>query len=212
MTVIMLCYFLIPLLQISRNKLSGHHRISLLLLILLWCTCFFLRYKFDVCFIYFAIFITGYWLSDVYEKRDHSFLAYGIFSTIMIIMQPLRLILRAKMDGMPLYFAFSDVSQALLGIWIFATFILLNKRYSNLFDWVPKSRLIPFLNKYSMYIYLTQGLFFMSPWNVYECLPLGIATVVFFLFVIVASIVMKYLSDFVVAMLDKCTKLFCKPL
>lgn len=121
-TVIMLCYCLVPVLQRLRDKVRTiRHGVPAAVVAVATAFAVYLLTGFNT--MYFMTFVLGYCISARRTLDQIDFSRYALVSGVMIAAQIGRLILRAVRDGSPLYQCYTELSQLALAMWILYTFL-----------------------------------------------------------------------------------------
>lgn len=191
--VIMVCYCLVPLLQVIRNKGKS---ISLISYITAGIIAFASSYFLSVNLSYILVFAFCYFLSCGNKAKNIKPSMYAIFSAVTVLFQIGRIIMRAYFDGQNLYSAYVSVSHAILGVWILVTFLFVFQYVKNIH---PRMiRVVAWLDGISLYVYIVHGCFFRGRLNAYELTDsLLLATFLFFGLSIASAIVLRYVSSFI---------------
>lgn len=194
-TVILLCYCLIPLLQKARTRFPSGP-ICLVLFALFTVSAYLLGVFTGVQVFYFLTFSAGYlfgWFGPDYFIRPLGFSAAAVYT---FFMQVLRLWLRSFCDGTPWYESFVGASHMALGLWLLLCFFLLSKLLPEVTQRMAQSRLIRWLEDTSLYVYMTHQLFVVTtlcPYRYTENLLL--ATLLFFIFSFASALLLKWFSS-----------------
>ena len=192
-TVIMLCYCLIPILQKLRDVVCKirHGALSAIGAVAAAFAIYLLT-GFNT--IYCTTFTLGYCMAARGTLQKIPLAPYGAMSGIMVAAQVTRLILRAAWDGSVFYQYYTELTQMVLGIWILCTFFFAAERFPKSVTRLAGHRWIISADRLSFYVYLTHHCFCVGPWNVYMLTDsLLIATIVFAGAVLIAAVLLKYL-------------------
>lgn len=180
-TVIMLCYCLVPLLQKLRGRFPAFP-LCLLLSVLITAGCYVLGFSTGITLFHFLTFSAGYCMGWYGEERCIKPLPFAGYTVCTMLLQGLRLWLRAVCDGTGYYQSFVGVSHMALGIWILGVFFLLGRAFPKLMLRLSQSRPITTLDGISLYVYMTHNVFVVSSLSPYKYTEnLLISTVLFFL-------------------------------
>lgn len=165
-TVILMCYCLVPFLQWLRKHLNTVH--SICGTMLLCIVCFLCSAAANVCLFYFLTFSIGYLIgAECIPKRDRR-ISFALCTVVMVAFQILRLYFRWSWDGTPFYQTFTYVSHMVLGIWLVDFFFFLERMVPEWTKAVSQSPLAVFFEKYALYIYITHGIFSLGPVSPYS--------------------------------------------
>ena len=191
-TVIMLCYCLVPMLQKLRSRFPAFP-VCLVLIAVLTAACYGLGAVTGILLYYFLTFSAGYCMGWFGEERCIKILPFIGYTVCTMLLQVLRLWLRAVCDGTAYYQAFVGVSHMALGIWILGVFFLLGRCLPDLMLRLSQSRLVTKLDGISLYVYMTHSVFIVSILSPYRHTEnLLICTVLFFLFSFVSAAVLRW--------------------
>ena len=194
-TVIMLCYCMIPLLQKCRKHLAGGKRFCLFVL-LGSALCCGLVMKNGVVLFYSLTFAIGYFLSaGGYCCSVHKSTAIGA-TVLMLASQVLRLVLQVMCDGTPIYQTYTYLSHMILGVWIMYFFLMLQQMAPALIDRLAESRAMTVADSMSMYVFLTHYCFCQGMLNMYRIFDnLLIATLAFSAATLLSAWILKKLVE-----------------
>lgn len=210
-TVILLCYLLIPICQNKRIKekvkwLNGTYTLPLFtaISIAIIIICEIVYGLIGVTLGYFAVFLIGYGLRNVIEKRKQITCKYLLWLTLLTLALQLgRVFLRRYIDGTQIYEAYVGISHNVLGLFIFVLIIAIYEKWTDVITKISTAKVISAIDGLSFYIYIVHGLFFREPWNVYTDNRLGLATLEFFSFTILCAYGLKWLTENVNKNIDK---------
>lgn len=193
-TVIMLCYCLVPLLQKIRNRLPPF-RMCMVLMAVLAAACYGIGVFTGIMLYYFLTFAAGYCMGWYGEAQCIKPIPFSGYTVCTMLLQILRLWLRAVCDGTAYYQAFVGMSHMALGIWIFGMFFLLGRFLPELMQRLAQSRLVTVLDGISLYVYMTHSVFIVSALSPYKYTEnLLISTVLFFLLSFASAIVLRWVA------------------
>lgn len=200
-TVILLCYCMVPVLQQLRERVPGY-RHGCLTAIGATAICYALCVLTGISLVYFLTFSIGYFLAA--SGRPASRWDAAVLTALMLGSQALRLLLRISCDGTPVYQTYALYSHMMLGIWILCFFLTANRLFPRLMDTLAGSRIVTAANGLSMYVYLTHCCFCRGSLNIYNLTPsLLVATIGFTAATLTASFGLKYLTERTRQMLEK---------
>ena len=195
-SVIMLCYCLVPALQKIRGRCLAWRNMSLYITgVVIVGFAFTMLTGFNI--IYFLTFSVGYYLSAKDRLKPIRISGFLLLSVLMFAAQIFRLVLRNKYDGLPLYQNYSLLSHMSLGIWILCFFFLVNQLFPNFTDRIAGSKIMIALNDISFYVYLTHYFFCSGLLNAYRLTDnLLVNTAVFSLATLASAVVLKKVAKF----------------
>lgn len=190
-TVILLCYCLVPWLQKLREGVCRvQHGVIVAGSAVVTAFAVYLLIGFNT--MYFMTFGLGYYISArrTLEKIEYS--EYAGVTVFMAAAQAVRLVLRTVIDGSPLYQCYTEFSQMALAIWILYTLFLTAEKFPTLVKRLSENKVILAADGYSFYIYLTHYCFCAGDWNLFVRIDnLLIATVCFAVATMSAAFVLK---------------------
>ncbi len=196
-TVIMLCYCMVPALQRYRQKLCAWKHCKLITLGAA-VTSYIFALATGINTVYFLTFAIGYFLSC----RNHEFFANKsdsiYLSVLMIVAQALRLVLHYVCDGTSVYQTYALYSHMVLGIWILWLFLEMNHRFPKLIGCLAEKRWMIVANDISLYVYLTHYCFCRGRLDMYQLTDnLLLATAGFVAATLLSAIVLKEIVKFI---------------
>ena len=204
-TVIMLCYCLVPLFQKLRCMMGTRNKNHLVLPVAFLLSCA-IQWITGIQMVYFLTFVIGYYLAAYHGERCIRIPNFVVLTAVAIAAQILRLVLRAICDGTEFYQNYTLFSHMVLGIWIFLCCMACGNYWPKVMDRIAHSRIILALNDYSFYIFLTHYCFCRGKLNFYELTDnLLNATLGFAAATVLASIVLKRITNY----MQKVIKEFC---
>ena len=194
-TVIMLCYCILPLLQRYRDRLSGSKQF-LTFALLTSTLSFILALKCGVILFYFLTFAIGYFLAASNHRhalRKRPFIGATV---LMAVSQTVRIVLMLLFDGTPFYQTYTYFSHMILGIWIMCFFLALQQIIPVLIDRLAGSPVMAVADNMSMYIYLTHYCFCRGTLDMYQIFDnLLLATLTFTAAVLLSALILKKLVE-----------------
>lgn len=196
----MLCYLLVPILQtIILSRSQKYNKISFILVLILGSLA-------SVAFFpltYFFVFIIGYFSGYAKLLDKVTTWVFAFFSISFVILISLRIVLHHFFDNTYLYFAYVKLSHCFVGIyWVFL-FAFLYKKIPNLIQKIGSSKVMTILDGYSFYVYLVHGIFCMGAFNVFEKIPLPLATILFLLCTVFSAILLKLITDLLLKQISR---------
>ena len=211
MTVIMLCYLCVPVLQWVRESANRDNHIIYIIVLFCLYTAFGMI---ELCIgfhgFYFAAFIAGYFLSSYHEngKRLGNVIVILICCAVLL-MQVVRLFMQKAIDDSVVYLTYIGFSHSFLGL---SLLLVVTEVYqaNKRFFLFGNNIVIQILDKYSVYIYLVHQLFCSRPWNVYDRFTLGVGTILFFVFTAASAFVLRMITDNVLRILTVFVTKFAK--
>ena len=199
MTIIMICYLMLPLIQNFKNRHTDKKNkkfIYLAWIIALFLISLFLQLTTKTVTFYFIVFLVGYLLSDLkIDESEFSRIKTMIYILIVPIMVALRVVLRYFIDGTVVYTSLINIFHSIMGISLMCLGLELYKCFTGIFDKVGHSKIFVFLDGASVYIYLVHGIFCMGVMNVYDRFSITIATVVFAVVTLICAKVLWIITD-----------------
>ena len=195
-TIIMLCYLLIPLLQMVYKRLVLK-KIGIFIFVAVGILiCVLVKPYFELS--YFLFYIIGYIAgkNELMKKINLKWLA--IYSLIVCAAIIIRLILHNFFDDTELYTTYAGLSHFVLGIWFVVLYSWLNNRFSIMFKKISERKVTKTLDKYSYYIFLVHGVFCMGAFNLFELMPLHFAVLLFLVATVSFAIIIRFLSNYLV--------------
>lgn len=194
-TVIMLCYCLVPLLQKLRSRFPAF-RLCLLLSVVIAGGCYVLGFSTGIMLFHFLTFSVGYCMGRFGEEQCIRHWPFAGYTVCTMLLQGVRLWLRIVCDGSGYYQAFVGVSHMALGIWILGVFFLLGRALPELMGRLSRSRPVKTLDGISLYVYMTHNVFVMSGLSPYRYTDnLLISTLLFFLLSFASAIVLRWFAE-----------------
>lgn len=202
-TVIMLCYCLVPALQAARNRFPSFP-VCIVLTAILAAGCYCLGVFSGIMLYYFLTFAAGYCMGWYGEARCIKPLPFSGYTVCTMLLQILRLWLRAVCDGTAYYQAFVGMSHMALGIWILGVFFLMGRFLPKLMLSLSQNPLVSALDGISLYVYMTHSVFIVSALSPYKYIDnLLISTVLFFLLSFVSAIALRWISERIGSVLNR---------
>lgn len=194
-TVIMLSYCTLPLLQWLRERLTGG-KTFLLAVAFAAVVSFVLAWNCGIVLFYFLTFAIGYFLAAGGHCRSTSRGAIIGATVLMVAAQCMRLVLQQMCDGTPVYQTYTYLSHMILGIWIMCFFLVLQQMFPKQIDKLAEHRCMTAANSISMYVYLTHYCFCKGDLNMYRIFTsLLPATIAFAAATLLASMILKKIVE-----------------
>lgn len=192
-TIIMLCYLLVPVLQNLSRKININFRFILFFSIIGAVVSIGISSVISV--FNFLVFVIGYFCgkTKLLDKMNNS--VFIVYTTLFLVAIGGRLILQKLVDGSFLYSSYVSVSHFVVGTWFIVAFAFIKNKNSSVITKMADSRIIRTLDGYSYYVFLVHGVFCMGVFNLYEKLPLPLATVLFVIATILSAVVLKLISQ-----------------
>ncbi|MBQ7133162.1 MAG: acyltransferase [Ruminococcus sp.] len=200
-TIIIICYLLIPVLQKVSSK--SMHPTRFLIVFFLVASVISIVISNYCSLFYFVIFATGYFSKriNLLERVNTSFLL--IYTAIFFAAILGRLLLQQTMDGTSVYSSYVAISHLFVGTWFVVLFSFLNNKFPTILTKIADLKVTKLFDSYSFYIYLTHGVLCIDTFNVYEFFSLPLATILFFGGTIISTFLLKYISDIINKVLYK---------
>lgn len=199
-TIIMLCYCLIPTLQLLRkviNKYSIANKIYVFTIIVLIVMSFVLSTFANISIIYFVVFYIGYVLGNTkFQQQQIGMRRYLCVCCLAIVAQFLRLYFRTDIDGTRMYIALVEVTHTVFSIWIFLSAFMIQDFFPIMMKKIVGSKFFLWLDAQSFYIYLSHGLFCMGTGlNVFRIIDnIWICTLIFILLTFIFSYAVRKIA------------------
>lgn len=200
-TMIMLCYIIIPVLQIINKKCIKESQKPInkcvVLLCVLYAVVLILSAARVVDLSYILLFIVGYCFGMFSFNKDHTCIKHELLlSVVMVILQFIRVVLRVKYAEFQYYATYTIISHAALGIWIFYTGFFIEKNMPNLVRKIADNRVLKCFDSYSYFIYLVHGLFCMGiAFNVYIIIDnILVSSLLFISLTLAAAFALRFIT------------------
>ncbi|MBQ8299167.1 MAG: acyltransferase [Clostridia bacterium] len=198
LTVIMLCYFLTVIIKRFDKKYNNslytdNKKLfkTFLLLIFVDVILAYLGFNFG----YFLAYFLGYVLG---KRNKEITLKKYLFATLtMLLAISIRLICKNTIDNTTLYNMVVVIfTHTALAYWIYQSIKFAEKYLKRLFSFIADSKIINWLDKHSMSIYLTHCLFLSDILSVkYFCDSIPIQMTLFFIFTALSAMLLSFLAD-----------------
>lgn len=200
-TVIMLCYCMIPVLQKYREKMLAW-KYSTLAMICAVPVGYGLMMLTGFNPMYFLTFAIGYFLAAKGTFAPVRMRWFLTFSAVMLFAQIFRLILRALCDGTSVYQNYTQVSHLVLGVWILYFFFAFEQMFPKITQALAEHKLVVAGNDISFYVYLVHYSFCKGALNFYELIDnLLLSTAAFAVATIISALILKKITVFLQAKL-----------
>ena len=98
-------------------------------------------------------------------------------------------------DGTFIYSSYVSVSHFIVGTWFIVAFAFIKSKNPSAIIKIASSGVVRTLDSYSYYVFLAHGVFCMGVFNLYEKLPLPLATVLFVLATVLSAVILKLISQ-----------------
>ena len=199
MTIIMICYLTIPVLQKLR-ALCGKRITGIKVVFWSIVSCI-LSYAISVTagisLIYFVSFAVGYFAGAGHLEKKMDRFQFFLLTLLMLLSQVCRLLFRAAIDGTMAYQTFVSISQLVLGIWIMMFFFRLEKVCPKFCDRMAGCKIAAVLSDSALYIYMVHYLFCSGFVDVYA-ISANILTATFWFVLATAAgtYLLKRLTEF----------------
>lgn len=193
-TVIMLCYCMVPLLQHYRERIICCKH-GILFVVVLAIISYVLATFQVINLFYFLTFFIGYILAAKKSLQPIRGRCFAAGTVLMFAAQICRLLLRSVCDGTPVYQNYTLLSHMILGIWIFGLFLFMRQVFPDLINRVAENRITAAANDISLYVYLTHSCFCRGSLNMYQLFDnLFVATLTFAVTTLVASVMLQKIT------------------
>ena len=192
-TIIMICYLLVPALQMFSRKIKVSFRFIILFSVLGAVISISISSVISVFTL--LVFAIGYFCGKInlLDKMNNAF--FIIYSGLFFAAIIGRLILRKMADGTFIYSSYVSVSHFILGTWFIVAFAFIKSKNPSAIIKIAGSSVVRTLDSYSYYVFLVHGVFCMGVFNLYEKLPLPLATVLFVLATVLFAVILKLISQ-----------------
>lgn len=201
-TIIMLCYLLVPLFEkVCEFRFWERHTGAILLATVLVLQPILLFYNVQISSI--VVFYLGYlFAKNGIEMNGKRFIAVTL---AMILLFCCRLSLRNYIDGTVIYNQYiACLSNYAIGLWIVALFFFLRIRMPKIIDGIASWKFVLWLESIIYEIYLVHHIIIKGSWSLYQ---FGYNTVLTTVVVIAAticlSLALKYATAFVTSRIFK---------
>lgn len=202
LTIIMLCYIALIFVKWYETEESWSKKLSASIMALLIGLDVILAYK-EISLQYFLTFFIGYRIGKcekTYSKKQYATATLG-----MLIAMAVRLLGRHYMDGTIAYnFIIVSFTHIVLALWIYRTVRVLSQIVPGFTQKLAGNRIVSWLEKYSLFLYMTHYMFIIGPFYVSSLgFPKGIEIAVFGVFTVVSAIVLELISHLTIRLLWK---------
>lgn len=158
LTVIMMCYLLVPLLSRLRPFFCRLHKAAAAGILVVMLSAQTALFYTGVNISYFIIFAAGYMLTCFWDKKMPSFR----FS-VLTVLTAAALLFRLRCSGVPIGAWYENavvpISQALFAFWIYFLIFFISQKLPLLFEKIAGDRFFSLADEYSFYIYITHFMF-----------------------------------------------------
>lgn len=191
MTIIMLCYFSLPLVQFIFNKSKAFWIVLALL------TISIIAEFIGIGLLYFCTFWVGYYVAKIEDKKTINIKTVLVVGVICFALWIIRILTRPYIDGTVLYNkVIANLSLDLLAFFVFVLFLYLYPRMLKIFDFIAQSKVFQWIDAISIYVYIVHRLFYAGFWNVtYITSDLLLQTLLVIIFSILLAIVLKFVCE-----------------
>lgn len=191
MTIIMLCYFSLPLVQFIFNKSKSFW------LILIILTISIVAEFIGIGLLYFCTFWVGYYIAKIEDERPINIKIILIVGVICFSLWIIRIFTRQYIDGTVLYNkVIANSSLDTLAFFVFILFLYLYPRMRKIFDFIAMSKVFQWIDAISIYVYIVHRLFYAGFWKVtYITANLLFQTLLVIIFSIILAIVLKFVCE-----------------
>lgn len=204
-TIIILCYMLIPLMQ----RVCGKYEKQKVLfgLVLLWIIAL-ITPLFETTIYYFPLFLTAYFIAyyDIYPNQKTYVLGgYWLLSTLAISLAVGRIWLHL-IERIAFFYdnIYVPISHSLLGAWIVVTICVICKWQKNFAERISRTWLFRWLERLSYSIYITHFCLIAVTYRKYD---IGVASAVFFPCMVCTSVILYMLHKWVEKWICRCFKI-----
>lgn len=191
-TIIVLCYLLIPLIQKICSRLKKENILCGLLL--LWFVTIMAAFN-GIQIYYFALFLSAYFAAfyNIRLKEPGGGIKQALYSVVLFLILAGRIPLHQNIRLATFYDnVYVHMSQSLFAIWIMITICALYKSLKKYMDSLSKTCFYRCLEKLSYFIYIVQGSLRVI---VYDRYTIWQASVIFITATIGAAMVIYWISQ-----------------
>ena len=192
-TVIMLCYLLVPALQMFSRKINVRFRFMILFSVL--GAAFSICISSVISVFYLLVFAIGYFCGKINLLDKMNNVLFIVYTGLFIVAIIGRLILQKFVDGTFIYSSYVSVSHFIVGTWFIVVFAFIKNKNPSAITRIAGSSIVRALDSYSYYVFLVHGVFCMGFFNLYEKLPLPLSTALFVLATVLSAVLLKLLSQ-----------------
>lgn len=193
-TIIVICYLLIPLMQKIRSRVKKE--IAFYGLLTFWIVSIIAAFN-GIQIYYFALYLSAYFAA-YYEIRLPKFrgggIACGIIYTVLIFVLILgRVPLHLDAEHAAFYDnVYVHISQSLFAVWIIITIYILYKYLKKYMDFISGTWLFIWLERLAYSIYIVHGSFRQI---IYEKYDIGLASIIFCVMTICSALLLYWGSE-----------------
>lgn len=189
LTIIELCYIAIVI--VKYRKIDVHTTSVFLVFILLDVV---LAFK-GISLQYFLTFLIGYSMSK--ELKNTEKMKYAQISCCMVLAMVIRLLGRRYADGTILYDnIIVSFTHIVLAVWIYQTIALFFNLCPKASESLVKSRTMCWLEKMSLYLYMTHYMFLVGPFHISKMNVYKPIQILFFgVFTTLSAIILRLVSE-----------------
>lgn len=191
MTIIMICYLLLPTIQLFFKRITK-----------LWTVCilFVISILFEMIgigFLYIFTFLIGYYVGKIEYKRPINIKNILVIGSFVFVLWLIRIFARPFIDGTIIYNkVISNASLDILAFWVFILFLYLYPKMQKMFDYVAQSRWFMWLDAISIYVYIVHRLFYAGFWKVtFITSNLFLQTLLVIIFSIILAMILKFITE-----------------
>ena len=195
-TIIMLCYLLVPLFEkVCEFEFWKKHSIAILLTTILGLQPILLFYNVQINAI--VVFFLGYLCArNGVQMTGKRFI---VMTFAMILLFGCRLITRNYYDDTVIYNRYiAAISNNAIGLWIVALFFYLRIRMPKIIDGIASWKFVLWLESIIYEIYLVHHILIKGSWSIYRYVDNSvIATIIVIMITTLFSIVLQTISKFI---------------
>lgn len=156
LTVIMICYFITPILYKNKKKLLDNYKVILLAIAILAIGLAYVEEKLGRTFFYILLYVSAYVYRNMNTNKDKSKI---LLMLSIIALFAIRIVARAFLDGTFFYNTIIVCSTQIL--LTYNIYWLLNEIFKNIE--IEKNAIINHLDTISYYVYITHIMFMTGP-------------------------------------------------
>lgn len=165
-TVIMLCYLLVPIFEkVCELDLCKCYGKALIIATIVIVQPILLFYNVQIA--YFVLFFLGYLYSK--NKIEITTKLFSLITSLTILLFLCRLIIRQYIDGYVLYNHYiANLSNGAIGLWLVAVVFYLRKMKPHLIDGIASWKFIVWMESIIYEVYLVHHIIIKGSWSFYD--------------------------------------------
>ena len=156
LTIILLCYFITPILIKFRDNLKNKYALLIMCILTAATVSSFINRKLGMSLFYILAYILGFIYSNIEEKLKFNIITVLLITLVSIVV---RLSSKILFDGSILYDCIIvSITQTLIAFGIFFIIRFIIRKFQ-----IGSNRIIDYWDNISFYIYLTHYMFMVGP-------------------------------------------------